>query len=249
MPTIEIEATELLDADVQFVSLVDRGANRIPFRIIKAQSKETPAMTQTQQPRDLYNLAHLFKRDRNQGPNVRKADSSFGTQRPPIPAPAPAPVAKSANFNPAVRLEKSAKPQTQVPATATKTTAAPTSAPAKAKATQTDSVVKSLDTMTKTLAGINKMIRKGDDAADLQDALTTIGTAVETVKSIVGRGIVCQDTADTCRASLETLKADVEALLSDLPAASVSKSDKEFSAFALSPSAWGIRNGHAGRLL
>ena len=35
MPTFQIKATELTDTDVSFVSLVKRGANRIPFRITK----------------------------------------------------------------------------------------------------------------------------------------------------------------------------------------------------------------------
>ncbi|MEY9560464.1 hypothetical protein [Sinorhizobium fredii] len=35
MPKLSIKATELVDTDVNFVSLVKRGANRIPFRITK----------------------------------------------------------------------------------------------------------------------------------------------------------------------------------------------------------------------
>jgi hypothetical protein len=107
MSTIEIEATELQDADVQFVSLVDRGANRIPFRIIKSQSKETQTMTQKhQQPRDLYNLAHLFKRDQRPAtvakPIPAPVSKAAAPAKPiPAPAPAPAPVAKAAAPAPA----------------------------------------------------------------------------------------------------------------------------------------------------
>lgn len=37
MPKLEIKATELVGTDVNFVSLVKRGANRIPFRITKGE--------------------------------------------------------------------------------------------------------------------------------------------------------------------------------------------------------------------
>ena len=39
MPKLKITATKMKDADVSFISLVDRGANRIPFKIVK---KENP---------------------------------------------------------------------------------------------------------------------------------------------------------------------------------------------------------------
>ena len=35
MRKLQLKATELVDTDVNFVSLVERGANRIPFRITK----------------------------------------------------------------------------------------------------------------------------------------------------------------------------------------------------------------------
>lgn len=38
MPTITLKATEMKDAQVSFISLVERGANRIPFKIIKQES-------------------------------------------------------------------------------------------------------------------------------------------------------------------------------------------------------------------
>ena len=39
MPKLSIEATELVGTDVNFVSLVKRGANRIPFRIMKEENE------------------------------------------------------------------------------------------------------------------------------------------------------------------------------------------------------------------
>lgn len=45
MPKIKIEANELIDVDATHVSLVKRGANRVPFRIVKnADGKRSPAM-------------------------------------------------------------------------------------------------------------------------------------------------------------------------------------------------------------
>jgi hypothetical protein len=39
MPELRLKATELTDTQVDFVSLVKRGANRIPFRIVKAEDE------------------------------------------------------------------------------------------------------------------------------------------------------------------------------------------------------------------
>ena len=39
MRKLQLKATELVDTDVNFVSLVERGANRIPFRIIKEEEQ------------------------------------------------------------------------------------------------------------------------------------------------------------------------------------------------------------------
>lgn len=39
MPELRVKATELVDANVDFVSLVKRGANRIPFRIVKQEDE------------------------------------------------------------------------------------------------------------------------------------------------------------------------------------------------------------------
>jgi hypothetical protein len=51
MPIVEVTASELLDADVEYVSLVKRGANRVPFRILKAEEQKGMAI----------NLGQLFK--------------------------------------------------------------------------------------------------------------------------------------------------------------------------------------------
>lgn len=56
MPTVSLEATELEDVNVQYVSLVKRGANRIPFRIIK----------QEKDPMIDLDLSRIFKRAKAQ---------------------------------------------------------------------------------------------------------------------------------------------------------------------------------------
>jgi hypothetical protein len=56
VPTLKLKATKMVDAKVNFVSLVERGANRIPFRIIK---KEKDMTTKKSAFRDL-DLANLF---------------------------------------------------------------------------------------------------------------------------------------------------------------------------------------------
>jgi hypothetical protein len=49
MPKLEMKATELQETDVNFVSLVKRGANRIPFRITKGD-----------EPMDLYKIGRML---------------------------------------------------------------------------------------------------------------------------------------------------------------------------------------------
>lgn len=51
MAKVKIEATKLADASVSYISLVKRGANRIPFRIIKSQKQE----------KEMINLGTIFK--------------------------------------------------------------------------------------------------------------------------------------------------------------------------------------------
>lgn len=45
MPTIKMTARKMREADVQFISLVERGANRIPFKVIKQESQMSKAFT------------------------------------------------------------------------------------------------------------------------------------------------------------------------------------------------------------
>ena len=40
MPDLQIKANELVDTRVDFIALVKRGANRIPFRIVKQENEE-----------------------------------------------------------------------------------------------------------------------------------------------------------------------------------------------------------------
>lgn len=42
MPKLELPAKEIVDADVTYISLVDRGANRAPFKIVKRDSGDNP---------------------------------------------------------------------------------------------------------------------------------------------------------------------------------------------------------------
>lgn len=52
--TVTVEATELLEPDVQYISLVKRGANRIPFRIIKSEKGSMINL----------DLSRIFKREK-----------------------------------------------------------------------------------------------------------------------------------------------------------------------------------------
>ncbi len=94
---IKATAKELKNADVRFISLVKRGANRLPFRILKSEGES--------QMIDLTTLRPVLKGEKIQAP-VKKAYSpnfaqilggsvarDIGTPPPPVKI-APAPVAK-----------------------------------------------------------------------------------------------------------------------------------------------------------
>ena len=53
MTTTKIKASKLQNAEVTHISLVDRGANRIPFKIIKEDKQE----------KSMFNLSTIFKSD------------------------------------------------------------------------------------------------------------------------------------------------------------------------------------------
>jgi len=80
MKKVRIKAHELRDADVSHISLVKRGANQIPFRIIKAE-KENDSMINL-------NLANVFKGTKKEDPQapevvgyvLLKDDNDAGTQ-------------------------------------------------------------------------------------------------------------------------------------------------------------------------
>ena len=43
---IRVSATELVDAEVDFISLVKHGANRKPYKIVKSEEQRTPKTLQ-----------------------------------------------------------------------------------------------------------------------------------------------------------------------------------------------------------
>lgn len=64
MPTVKLDATEMADADVLYISLVDRGANRIPFKVIKQESNMAGHYTGL----DLSSLFRTQKSDQSPDP-------------------------------------------------------------------------------------------------------------------------------------------------------------------------------------
>ncbi len=96
---IKATAKELKNADVRFISLVKRGANRIPFRILKNDKGENQMI-------DLSALGPVLKGEKIQAPAKKAANlpafaqilggsvsRDIGTPPPPVKI-APAPVAK-----------------------------------------------------------------------------------------------------------------------------------------------------------
>ena len=95
---IKTTAKELIKADVRFISLVKRGANRLPFRILKSEGES--------QMIDLTTLRPVLKGEKIQAPAKKAANlpgfaqilgasvgRDVGTPPPPVKI-APAPVAK-----------------------------------------------------------------------------------------------------------------------------------------------------------
>ena len=95
---IKATAKELKNADVRFISLVKRGANRIPFRILKTNKGENQMI-------DLTTLRPVLKGEKIEAPAKKAYSPNFaqilggsvardiGTPPPPVKI-APAPVAK-----------------------------------------------------------------------------------------------------------------------------------------------------------
>ncbi len=94
---IKATAKELKNADVRFISLVKRGANRLPFRILKSEGES--------QMIDLTTLRPVLKGEKIEAPAKKAYSPNFaqilggsvardiGTPPPPVKI-APAPVAK-----------------------------------------------------------------------------------------------------------------------------------------------------------
>ena len=86
---IKATAKELKNADVRFISLVKRGANRIPFRILKTDKGENQMI-------DLASLSPVLKGDKTEAPAKKAYSPNFaqilagsvsrdiGTQQPPV---------------------------------------------------------------------------------------------------------------------------------------------------------------------
>lgn len=86
---IKATAKELKNADVRFISLVKRGANRIPFRILKTDKGENQMI-------DLASLSPILKGEKTNAPAKKAYSPNFaqilagsvsrdiGTQQPPV---------------------------------------------------------------------------------------------------------------------------------------------------------------------
>ena len=102
---IKATAKELKNADVRFISLVKRGANRIPFRILKADKGENQMI-------DLTTLRPVLKGEKIQGPAKKvyspnfaqilgaSASRDIGTPAPAIQVAPAKPVQSIAGTNP-----------------------------------------------------------------------------------------------------------------------------------------------------
>ena len=67
---IKATAKELKNADVRFISLVKRGANRIPFRILKTDKGENQMI-------DLASLSPILKGEKTNAPAKKAYSPNF----------------------------------------------------------------------------------------------------------------------------------------------------------------------------
>lgn len=67
---VKATAKELKNADVRFISLVKRGANRIPFRILKTDKGENQMI-------DLASLSPVLKGDKTEAPREEGVFAQF----------------------------------------------------------------------------------------------------------------------------------------------------------------------------
>lgn len=107
---MKIKATmrQMKDAKVNFISLVTRGANRIPFRVLKSESGESAML-------DLSKMAHIFKNEPAPAKSLGFAAILRGSKPAPQTVAKAAPVLQSiAKAAPVQSIAKPAQQQQQV---------------------------------------------------------------------------------------------------------------------------------------
>ena len=96
---------QMKDAKVSFISLVTRGANRIPFRVLKSESGESAML-------DLSKMAHVFKNEPAPAKTLGFAAILRGSKPIPQPVAKAAPALQSiAKAAPVQSIAKPAQPQ------------------------------------------------------------------------------------------------------------------------------------------
>lgn len=99
---------QMKDAKVNFISLVTRGANRIPFRVLKSESGESAML-------DLSKMAHIFKNEPAPAKSLGFAAILRGSKPAPQTVAKAAPVLQSiAKAAPVQSIAKPAQQRLQV---------------------------------------------------------------------------------------------------------------------------------------
>lgn len=216
MPELRVKATELVDANVDFVSLVKRGANRIPFRIVKQEDE--PML-------DLHKIGRTLFKKTETAPEIVAAVVPVGTDMTQV-----AEVFKGAGLDTKVFIK------TEVDGVVTL---------AKADADKADDtvIIKTGDKIGLVVSGLKKAFDSYSGGSDFSEAVKAQGfypsfcTAKEVLSDCVHVALHKSnspaDAAEKISKTVEDFKSYVSALAGALPA-SAFYVDRYYSDFAKS---------------
>ena len=192
MRKLQLKATELVDTDVNFVSLVTRGANRIPFRITK----------EDEQMLDLHKIARSLFKTADPKPEIVAVIAQKGADQDKVLE-----VIKSAGLEPSEF-------------TATEKDGILTFAKADADKAEGSLVVKVSDTVAMVVSGLQKAFEGFDfSSTNFGDVMasgsfcTSMCVATDMLSATIGNILAYADSPDTAADQIE--KAVARAIKQD----------------------------------
>ncbi len=200
MPKLQIKATELVDTNVDFVSLVKRGANRIPFRITK---EDEPML-------DLHSIGRKLFSKADTKPEITAAVVPAGTDMNQV-----AQVFKDAGLDTKVFLKKEVD-------------GVVTLAKADADKAEDTVIIKTADKIGLVVSGLKKTFDSYATGSDFADAIsaqsfypsfyTAQGVLSDCVSVALLKANTPQEAADRISKAVTDFQSYVNMLAAQLPA-------------------------------